>query len=520
MQTATWSNRIESFAERLNTALGQHQIAFLVAITLLYAISTAGYYQAKTPDPDEVVYLWIVVMPSVHRIWDALVAGINIDPPLTQTLVHWLAGIFGPSVNLARIPETIGFWGLCLGAYVVIRRVAPPLFAAAGLFLPLASTIRSQSIEARPYGVMLGCAMLAVLCWDASGQSERRLKWLAGVTLFIAGALSSHFFGAVVLFPLAIGELAKLLLRRRLDWPACLAIVLGAAPLALWYPILHAGAMVYGKHYFGQVSGDNLYLFFNNVLLLAGFALLLLTACALLASFNRIQIPMPTIEISERARLLLAVAGGFLLIPVLGFAYAVFVSHFFVPKYLMLSVFGVVLGIPLVLSLISGRSLVVGLMLLLAFGGHGLFVFSRGASGFIRAGSEMTLADIEDVAPRTKGDMLVASAVWFENLVNAGGPGSDRLLYLYDPEKAVRYSGTDSSDLVLKALDGQCPARFDNYDHYTSTHRSFYILTAGPVVGVNEWIMKHLAHSSAHLQYIKSAGPFDLYFVTLPEPGQ
>ncbi len=516
------SNRLENFSSWLNAWLASHRAIFLSLVSLLYFLSAFGYYHVKTPDPDEVVYMWIVRMPTVHQIWAALLAGINIDPPLTQTAVHFLFRIFGDSLSVARLPETMGFWLLCLGAYLLISRHAPALYAAAALFVPLATTVRSQSIETRPYGLMVGCAMLAILCWDGANealhQNRGRMRWLAGLAFSIAVCVSSHFFGTLVLFPLAIGELYKLLLRRRLDWSSYLAIAVGVSPLLFWLPILRAGAAVYGKHYFGPVSSDNLYLFYNNVLLLGGFAVTLLTACIIFAGSTSLRLPAINVELTERNRLLLAVTSAFLLIPVVGYTYALFVSHFFVPKYLMLSTFGVILGLPLALSIASARSLIVGLILFIAFGCHGLFIFSRGISGFARAdGWEVTLADVEDASPRTKGDVVVASAIRFENLVYAGGPGSDRLIYLYDPAKAVQYSGTDSSDLVLKALDGQCPARFDTYDHYASAHKQFYILSAGPINGVNEWIMTHLSHTSAHLQYIKSYGMFDMFLVTLPD---
>ncbi len=507
--------QLEVRSEQINAWLRTHSLLFLGAVTLLYAVSTAGYYHVKPADPDEVVYLWIVRMPGLHQIWQALLDGINIDPPFTQTLVHFLFRLFGESLTLARIPESIGFWAVCVGAYLLVSRYAPPVFAAAALFLPLASIIRSQGIETRPYGVMLGCAMMALVCWDSASTHARRGRWLAGLAVAVALCVSSHFFGTVLLFPLAVGELFKLYWRRRADWGCGLAIAAGASPLFAWLPILRAAAATYGKHYFGRLSGDSLYLFYNNLLLLAGFIFLLLLACAVLA-FTGLRLK-PITHMTDQNRALLMVAAAFLCIPVLGYVYAVLISHFFVPKYLMLSVFGVILGVPLVASLISGRSLVVGLLLLLAAGGHGLFVFSRGTSGFLRGNARnVGLADLEGAGPRTQGDVVVASAILFETLVDAGGPGSDRLIYLYDPEKAVRYSGTDSSDLVLKALNGRSPARFDTYDHYAETHPQFYILTAGPVAGVNEWIMTHLTHHSAHLQFTKSADIFDMYLVTLP----
>lgn len=507
-----------SLSARLNDWISTHRFLVAGLFIVLYGLGIAGTQHVKFADPDEVVFMWIAKMPGLKQIWDALIAGINIDPPFTQTLVHGLYRLFGPSLVLARLPQIVGFCLVSLAAYALLLRHVPAVFAAAMLFVPLALSIRSQATEARPYALMMGCAMLALLCWDAASRPGRRMLWLVGLACSLAICVSCHFFGTLVLFPLAVGELYKLVVRRSPDWGCWIAIVVGAMPLLAWSPIVRAGAANYGKHYFGRLSADSLYLFYNNFALLAAFALFLLFACVALAFTRQLRFPA-ALELDESARALLAVVAGFLFIPALGFTYSVLVSHFFVPKYLMLSTFGIILGVPLLASVVSGRSLLVGTLFLAAFGLHGLFILGRGAVGLLREEARVTsIPDVEEVAPRTRGDIVVASAILFEVLVEAGGPGSERLIYLYDPEKSVRYSGSDSSDLVLRALDGKCPARFDNYDHYAGLHRQFYLLTAGPVEGVNEWIMTHLRHLSARFQYVKSVGVYEMYLVTLPEP--
>ncbi len=190
--------------------------------------------------------------------------------------------------------------------------------------------------------------------------------------------------------------------------------------------------------------------------------------------------------------------------------------HFFVAKYLMLALFGVLIAVPIGLSAASGRNLVAGLALFVAFAGHVSFIFARGTSGYFRGNEFTTLTQLERALPDLHKDIVIASPFFFLPLYESGGAGRSREVYLYDTDKSVEYSGTDSVERVYRALVQRSCGHIEAYDRYAAVHQSFYVASAGPVVGVNEWLMTHLAHISARRQYVATVGGLDIFDVTLP----
>jgi hypothetical protein len=83
-----------------------------------------------------------------------------------------------------------------------------------------------------------------------------RILPLAGLTLSIALAITSHYFGVLILIPVSLGELARILTRKRLDFGVLTALALGLASVALILPFKRA-LMVYRQHYY--ITGVNIH---------------------------------------------------------------------------------------------------------------------------------------------------------------------------------------------------------------------------------------------------------------------
>jgi hypothetical protein len=72
-----------------------------------------------------------------------------------------------------------------------------------------------------------------VVCWDLA--HDRRWRWpaLIALPICLVAAIASHFYAVLVIAPLALGELARTMERRRVDWllwVACLAPALSSGP--------------------------------------------------------------------------------------------------------------------------------------------------------------------------------------------------------------------------------------------------------------------------------------------------
>jgi len=422
-------------------------------------------------------------------------------------------------VYLARLPAILGFGLMCLCAAALVRRHAPPLYAAAAFFLPYGTGLRWRAMDARPYGAMAGFCALALLCWDGMAGERHRTMWRVGFILSLAATFSTHFFSIVILLPLALGELFKWIKRKRLDWGSLASIAVALVPYMFWSPLLLASRHLM-KHYFFQVSFTNLYEFFGSSIAsmpLAGVLLLLFAAVALAGRLRVDETPWsaPT----ERQQILLALCAGFFLVPFAGYAAGVLVTGFFVPYNLVLTVFGLIIGLPLVTALITGRSQLVGLCVFLAIFGHGLFVTARGLSGYVRRDAIYPpLASVTKLIPDPNADIVISSTAHFLPFqeANRQDPDSRRLVYLFDVSKPLEEKGPDVADVVYSQLRGLTPARIEPFDSYLASHKRLYIAVMGETKGLQEWQVQYLReHVPARWTWRGRVGDFDIYQVDL-----
>jgi hypothetical protein len=512
--------RLESFADHVDTWLGSHQSSYLVAASIACLLTFAGYAHAKVPWMDEVLLLTIARLKDLHQIWASLMDGIQTDPPLLQTIVHFLFQTFGEHVLLARLPAILGFCLMCASLAILVWRHAPPIYAAATFFLPYATVLRVWSMDARPYGMMMGFSALTLLCWDGYGDpaSTHRTRWRIAFTLCLAATLSTHFYSVLLLGPLAAGEFTRWVLRRKADWLTVGCAILALIPYACWLPILLSGMRVFqvsSRHYHGHVSFDTFATFYSWAipsLPLIGVFFLMLAAVLLLGTA---QNAVPSSRLSDRQRALLAAALGFLVLPAVGYAAGILATGFFIVYYHMIATFGVIIGLPLLLSAVTGRSRVIGLCLLIPITGHALLVTARGISDFRRRDiGYPTLASMRALIPNSHQDIVVAAPALFlpTHDVNRFDP-EDNLLFLFDRHKALDEMGTNTADILYDKLRPYTNARIEPFDTYTATHASYYLAVPSDSA-IEVWQYSYLVkRQHARLWWLGTAGLFDLYQV-------
>jgi len=188
---------------------------------------------------------------------------ISLDPPAYHLLSHLCMDIFGRNAIALRLPALGGFLLFQLCLFFFVRRLAGDRSAIIAMAFPLLTASFRYSVEGRPYGLLLGLYALSLLCWqiatqiDAStGAAPRsRLLPLVGLTLSIALAITSHYFGVLILIPVSLGELSRTLARKRLDLGVLSALILGLASVGLILPFQRA-LMVYRQHYY--ITGVNI----------------------------------------------------------------------------------------------------------------------------------------------------------------------------------------------------------------------------------------------------------------------
>jgi hypothetical protein len=88
---------------------------------------------------------------------------------------------------------------------------------------------------------VLGYAALSLLCWQSVDDDRRRILSLAGLSASLAAALASHYYAVLIFVPLAAGEVARTIVRRRLDPWVWLAFALATIPLLVFLPLIQSG---------------------------------------------------------------------------------------------------------------------------------------------------------------------------------------------------------------------------------------------------------------------------------------
>jgi hypothetical protein len=199
--------------------------ALLLALfSVLFFLATGFLASRKALWSDEILTLAAAELPSVSDVWRALQDSADAMPPLTHVLTHLCERCFGTSHLTARLPAIVGFWLLCVSIFAFLRRRVSLPLATAGLLIPITMpAVYAYAFEARGYGLLVGFAGAAVLCWDLAGLPHRRAWVLPALSLCLAAAIASHLYGVLLLGPLAAAELARARERGRLDFGVWLA---------------------------------------------------------------------------------------------------------------------------------------------------------------------------------------------------------------------------------------------------------------------------------------------------------
>ena len=99
----------------------------------------------------------------------------------------------------------------------------------------------SYSIQARPYGLLLGLSALAMLSWQtATRRDSRRTLALVILSLSVAMAVNTQYYGVLLFIPLCAAESIRVLERRRADVSVLVSIFAGMGGLIVAMPFAKA----------------------------------------------------------------------------------------------------------------------------------------------------------------------------------------------------------------------------------------------------------------------------------------
>jgi predicted membrane-bound mannosyltransferase len=464
-----------------------------LAITILHGLRRFWY--------DELFTYYMTQLPSMSAVWSALKDGADLNPPLFYVVTRAFQKLFGNSELATRLPAILGFLLMLLCIFQFVSRYGSRLAGLAAMSFPLITGAYYYSSEARAYGMVLGFAGVAAVCWQSAARNERRNIALPGLAAALGCALLSHCYAVLAMLPFALAELVRIVIRRKLDWPM-LAALAAPCPLVLVYlPLI------------GATRGDS----FDNPFFRAewtsipvgyvklfGDALVPLLLAGVFLAFARWRggsLPKPPAVPEQKAAAPIpahemALALGFALAPVFAVLLAMTVTRIYEFRYGLPSTIGVSILLGALVARWGRQSNAAAAAVLVLF--TGAFAVASGAwlaspSAAPKPSRQapeppLRLADLSAGVPIVIADPILF--LEFDHYESAALIG--RMYYLTDRAAALRYTGVTvfgTLDRVKKWFPIR--SRLEDYREFVSSHPRFFVLTSdrNPLC----WVMRKVA---------------------------
>lgn len=488
-------DRIESFTRRADGL-------WLAAIaSLVYLVPTLVLASTRPLWYDELFSLHLARIDDGSELWRALLTGGDQQPPPFYRITHLSLAVFGEGPLALRLPAIVGFWVMGLALFRVVARVTSPLYGCLAMTLPWVTLAYDYAHEGRPYGLVLGFSGLALAGWVAATRGRPTAGSL-GMAVGLAGAVSSHYYAALVCVALAAGEAVRSLRERRVEPRIWLAFAAPGAALLAFSPLMVASAR-YSEHFWRAPFWSDSLAYYGWLL---GPSLLAAVVALVLLTLTPASDSPPRDDRRTAAEPHLAVAGLALVgLPLLAVGLAELVTKAYHPRYVLAPVLGVgVLAALGVHRLARGRPRPA--LLLLAAIAAGFLWNARLA----RLAAVREAREVEDLISAlrsltaeglpvvlTDGKEFVQAAFYWPQ----DEPRSFE--YLADPASEVRYLGHDTIDRGMVALEpwlGLSPAE---YAPFLRRHERFLVYGAHTDW---TWLLGRLAADGVECRLIGSDG--------------
>jgi len=358
----------------------------------------------------------------------------------------------------------------------------------------------------------LGLVSLAVICWlNAVETTGDRRWWLAGLTVSIAAAISSHYYAVFAIAPFLGAEATRAVKRNKVDWAIVGALLASYLPLILFWK---AGLMAAANQYTGDTMAPSLMspiLFWELIFGPVAASILMAVAISLAwgwLSGKALSGGASEWRLSIAPSLTLLIAAWFCAIPIVVIVAARFVTHAYGPRYALTGVIGAAILIgaasDTLRKAIPGAAGLAILCLLCTstvwtvMGRHkpqGRYVDYAWAQ----------VAEREPNLPILYGGHVEFVQGWYN------APTEElkrRIMTVVDvPESRIR-TGSTTADLGVINLAPAMPIPYEEYGKFIAKRKPFYVVYQP---AVPSWITQRLVEDGAHLQLMGLYGANEIY---------
>ncbi len=476
-------------------------------VALLLACSIVKDGQTKMWS-DEIVTLHIAKQASPAGIVQASAEGCDVAPPLYAIIVHSILPIVRHEALAVRLPSTLGYCGMVLCLFAFCRRRLPAIYSFIAALLACDACL-FYATDGRAYGLILGCAAGALLCWQSAAEGRRRGLAIPLLAVCLALMVALHYYSIFFLAPLFLAEMVRARPSHKLDFGILAAMAPALMVLVLHYPLI-AASKRFQVHYWSPAHWSMMKSFYNyfffQILYVSSLVLIVLV-CSLKsqAQHSPDKTDIPAYE--------WVAIGALALMPPVVVAISRYTTHVFVGRY--------------VLWAMIGTALLLGTLLCTAFRG-------RAAVGFTLLGFLMAFIAVREVVPmRGMPEMHAGEALRHELEMLPDGREPivipdhhvfielsyyeqprlrERFIYPLNRDLELRYRNFDAIAIAMGALRQRTQLHIEDYDAILAEYPRFLLAAIA-----EDYLPQHLVDTGYRVVPIRSAaGRAVVYEVEAP----
>jgi Dolichyl-phosphate-mannose-protein mannosyltransferase len=509
----------DSFSKTLDKISGIAVRWGLLALVAYAVIRSLACSFLKPLWFDELLMRIVCRQPGVAGIWNALRDGVDAQPPLFYLIERSAAWLI-PSEQIGyRLPSVLGLAGTLLFVYIFVKRRNSTLPALVCSLLVLITPLFTlYAAEARPYSLVTACIALAFVCY----QRAPATSWVVGLfsSLFLASSL--HYYAVLAVVPFMLAELTFACLERQVRYSVWAALILGTAPLAIYWPLLIQMKLLWAEHFHARPAtlnavseayGGNFRVESPWGSALAGIAVLTIL---FISSRHKEQLDEAKLsQPSSISELILVL--GLVLLPIAGYIGAKMTHAPFQERYFLPTILGIIATLGYVLGRMKPHGVMAaGMVVLLAVSSQEFGVWSSRLRIYGTPTGQINLiSHLSELVRHEDLPIVISDAGAYVEFASYAPPAlRKRVFGLADPSSATIYAGTDTLDKLVLALRSHSAIGVQDFASFATVHSAFLLCSNGSRF---DWWPARLVHDGHRLQLLAVQGQYKIYLVHMSD---
>jgi hypothetical protein len=454
---------------------------------------------------DELLTLHISSLRPFPIMWRALESGVDAMTPAYYGLVVLARTLPGDISILLRLSSLIGYILSLLGVYWFTRKRFPPVAALSAALVISLLPYRQYAIEARSYAMLVGLLAISAALWQRVDE-----EWWAKPLFFVCLtlAVAMHHLAVVSLLSFGMAELVFVRSSRRVRWNVWTMLLMATFPFLLSLPLSMHIKAVQGSHFWASTWWGMVFTTYGNIfnvdvhLALVGVAMFGLALIGVIwglwyspcqsQSKNGFQPPE------------VVLIGGLLIYPAVLVILAKVAGSVYTARYGLPAILAFALTLVFLLGDIWTKPTATRLLAALLL----VFLYQAGTDVRFRfryhPKPEDNWSGITRFCIANPGIPVAVDSgdAYLQIMYYASPELTKRLVRVVNPEAAVRWTGTDTSEIGYLLFRQFFPWRIEESERFLTVHKKFFVLLDGSNFTVFTWLRQYLLEKKYHLTLV------------------